>query len=909
MTSGAPATQPAVGPRPRPARARWIAAALLIASAWPVWTHRLGVIDLDDAASNEVIFARRPLLEVIDVPWNDQSPLAFVLLHFWRRLGEDPATIKLLNLVLLTASLLVFHAVARRLCRPRVALAAIVLAVLSPASLWLARNGRMYSLQLLLWMLALLFMARYAQSRRPADLAAVVAAALLGIYNHFIGFVSTATVMLWLVVEAVAESRRKAPEDRAGALRGRLGPPVAVALALAVLTEPETMRLVAVLQAPPAVVPGQALPGGWLHYLDAVSSFWFMNAGWGSLEPHARALRAGYLAAAYLLFVMGLARGSARMRRLVLVTVLVPLVLIGFAAGRMDFRDRHLLYLLPLVWLAIANGALGGETDEALAVPGRMAAVAVALLVAVGAASAWLLRVKLPERYVEWTKLVRGVLQLHRPGSAVYMSSSPFTGTPELIASRLAPAGRFVIRPLDPHTRLEFLAATSERRDCLFLWQEGTPRNPEQDWRVRHLVGLGYRRLALAVAGAGAEVFTAGDWPALSSMSTLPVRPSARAAADWARRRLQDPSRPRHASPLGSALVARVEPDGTTHEATFFMSQGGESGYWRLTAADHDRVEEMRTAVGGVEQDALVAGATDASLLVIALPRAEAGKGLRLTCAGGPASPAGRRGVVSAEVFVENEEAMLASCPMGRWETTAAPLPAGTDGRVVTMALSAVGMDRADVALRLETTRRPPSPDETEQILPLLSRLVPGRTLKDEIERLRVYRTAASGFGRVAGRFEAEPRSAAVMHELAEAGSSSGGVGARWQLSELPWDAVGLTRQESNRVPRWGLWAHPRAGTTLVIEADEVELPRGLEGFYGLTDMSIDQGQAAGLTDPVVFRVLVDGRPVLTRTAPRARGWTAFATEAGPPLRGRLRVEIASARDTWAHFVFDLWPR
>jgi Dolichyl-phosphate-mannose-protein mannosyltransferase len=909
MASGARAHQPEVESRPRHARASWVTAALLLAAAWPVWTHRLGVIDLDDAASNEVLFARRPLPQVIDVPWNDQSPGAFVLLHYWRKLGEDPATVKLLNLVLLTASLLVFHAVARRLCRPRVALAAILLAVLSPASLWLARNGRMYSLQLLLWTIGLLFMARYAQSRRPADLAGLTAATLLGIYNHFIGYVSAATVVLWLVVEAVAGSRSEPPEDRAMERRRRLGPPLAVALALGLLAEPETMRLLAVLRAPPPVVAGQALPGGWLHYLDAVSSFWFMNGGWGSLEPHARALRAAYLAAAYLLFVMGLARGSARMRRLVVVTVLFPLAAIGLAAGRLDFRDRHLFYMLPLVWLAIANGALGGEAEEAVPVPRRVAAAAVGLLLALGAASAWLLHAKLPERYVEWTKLMQGVLQVHRPGTAVYMTPSPFTGSPELIASRLAPTAGFVIRPLDESTRLDFLAAASEKRDCLLLRQEGTPGSPERDWRVGHLTSLGYRRLALAVTGADAELFTAGEGPALSSVGMLGPRPSVRAAVDWARGRLRDPSRPRHASALGRGLVARVDAGGTAREATFFMSQGGESGYWRLSAADHDRVEEVRTPIDGVDRPAILAGTTDASLLLIAAAGTEAAEGLGLTCASWPVSPADPRGVVSAQVFVDGEEAILATCPLGRWETAAARIPGGTDGRVVTVALSAVGMDRADVAFHLAATR-PPAPDASARTSPLpAGGLSAGHTLKDEISRLRVFRTAASGFGRVPGRYETVPRSAAVMHEAGGAGAASGGIGARWELGELPWDAVGLTLQASGDDARWGLWAHPRAGTTLVIETGEVALPRGLEGFYGLTDVAVDQGMGAGVTDPIELRVLLDGRPVLARTVPRARGWVPFATAAGQPLRGRLRIEVASARDTWAHFVFDLWPR
>src|SRR5437773_2079914 len=85
---------------------------LILAAAWAVWIHRLGVADLDDSASNEILFVRRPLWTVVSaLPWTDQSPLFFALLHFWRKLGEDPAAIKALNLLLLTASVLLLHEV------------------------------------------------------------------------------------------------------------------------------------------------------------------------------------------------------------------------------------------------------------------------------------------------------------------------------------------------------------------------------------------------------------------------------------------------------------------------------------------------------------------------------------------------------------------------------------------------------------------------------------------------------------------------------------------------------------------------------------------------------------------------------------------------------------------------------
>jgi hypothetical protein len=228
----------------------------------------------------------------------------------------------------------------------------------------------------------------------------------------------------------------------------------------------------------------------------------------------------------------------------------------------------------------------------------------------------------------------------------------------------------------------------------------------------------------------------------------------------------------------------------------------------------------------------------------------------------------------------------------------------------VAVALSAVGVERAQVTFGLGTGEGAVAQEpHTAQGPSGPIQLSASRTLKDALDRLVVYRTQTAGFGRVPARFETTPRPAAIMHESAPAGE--GGLEARWQLGPLPWDAVGLTRQRSGGEARSGLWAHPRKGTTLVIETEETGGGRVLEGFHGLTDFSVEQVKGLPPAGPIRFRVFVDGQPVLAREVPRARGWTSFAAglpETSAPSRP-LRVEIDAPADSWAHFVFDLWTR
>ena len=90
-------------PEERPRLSKYLPLLLALALGAGFWLQRLGVNDLDDAASNEVIFARQPLATLLfDVKWPDQSPVYFVLLHFWGRLGESSRAMAFLQLVLLS---------------------------------------------------------------------------------------------------------------------------------------------------------------------------------------------------------------------------------------------------------------------------------------------------------------------------------------------------------------------------------------------------------------------------------------------------------------------------------------------------------------------------------------------------------------------------------------------------------------------------------------------------------------------------------------------------------------------------------------------------------------------------------------------------------------------------------------
>jgi hypothetical protein len=853
----------------------------VLAVGWAIWLHRIGVIDHDDMLSNELIFARENLASLLfRIPWHDQSPLYFLYLRALRVAGGSPSLVQVVNGVLVSLALIATYALALAFSGSRaVARAALLLGAVSPASLWLVRHGRMYPLQVLFSVLAALFVVRYLERHRPRDLAMFAGVSLLNVYTHFLGFPITALLFLPLIVDAWRPAAR-------------------TAAAVAILALPQIVRVFALAT---DVAPARAaisLPSLSSGFLDRVSWFWFVNAGWGALRPAEQIVTAAYVGSIVLLAVIGLASVRRLLGVAAAVWIVLPLAIVGVVAARMDVRDRYFAWALPLVWIAVATGGFGALPARWLA--GARADIArgvrAALAVAVAAASLWLVWQKLPERGPEASKLMTAVAQIYRPAMKVYMPPSSAMGLPRLIAQeRGLPAGLQDVRALTPDTRPGFLQE-AERGDEFIFFLFLTPPNAEMTWRTQHLLNRGYRQASIPVFGASARIFTQRPLDGWTREHSLGSAPSRDAIVEWARGLLRArPPLARHASPLAGAVVARVQPDGIARESRLFTSQYDERGAWRLGPEEWNAVEETQAGSGPRAGDVVTARPLPGSTLVIALPPMPMKKSLELTCgaAGGGPRPA----AVSVELYAGGQWQSGHQCSATpRWNTLTAATPALDGQRADVVLLLTTAADTAtDVALRLE-----PSPTVVEPLV-----LTNGRKLSDRLERLRVHRLVRER------RIEAQPDGrtylAADMHEAAALGVE-GSVHRVWSLGTLLWDAVGSTRQPGQGDVRKGIWAHPRDGTILVIETPAATLGERLHGFAGFTDFSLKQAAAAGVTAPVRFVVSIDGTTVYTRDAARTAGWTEIAVPvSGADREHRVRIEISSASDRWAHFIFDLW--
>lgn len=889
---------------------------VILALGWGFWLHRIGVNDHDDAVSNELIFAREPVTTILSSnPWPNQSPIYFLVLHTAMNLGDSPFAIELFNALLLTVTLAATYVLGRAFSASRlVAEAALFLGVISPASLWLVRNGRMYSIQVLLSVLALLCLMRYYERRRIRDLVALAFLCVLNVYNHFIGFVITAVLLLPLVVEAWFESQKRSrgPDGTSKVWIPLLAPGLA-ALGILFLVLPQVFRLMSLVSAGAPLRPGWSLPGLSRTFLDRVIWFWFANSDWGDLRGGGRTLTVLFLGSIGILITAGVVAAGRRTAAVVVVWIVLPLLGLGLAAGTMDVRDRYFVWALPLLWVAIANGAFGPLQSRRFAgTAGDIArGVLSALFLAIVTASLWLLWNKLPDRYPQWTKLMLGLQQIYRPSMVVYMPSGPPMGTPLFLSSHLGlPIGLRDIRALNGATRARFEQEVQQAKDFVFLvhW---TYANEEMASRARYLEEHGYRKAVLPVWGAHAEIFTRGEIDDFSRVHRIQPDPSLEAVVAWARQRLVEKRQPPIDAPvLAKALVARVHTDGTIREGRIFISQRGENGSWRLGPLEWDAVEEIRTSSGGIYRDVILAHPARDSVLVVAFPAMTLKESLSLLYGIADSGLRFRPGAdVDLAVYVDGvKRAHVVSQNAPGWKA----LTVDTDGLQrraadVVLLITTVDDRSRHFAFRLEASSRPPGAVsvEADDAAPAPAILTSGRTLKDSLERLKVRRIAGGRW--LDARRDPRTYSASEMHET-EGPAGEGTLRRQWVLGPMLWDAVGVTRQRSRGVARDGLWAHPKDGTTLVIEAPRAVLGSVLQGYVGMTDFSVARAAALGVTAPVRIRVLLDGRPVIENEVPRTRGWRTFAVPiSGGPRERRLQVEISSTTDSWAHFVFDVW--
>ncbi len=503
----------------RTATRTWAGVGALTAVGCGVWLYRLGANDYDWVIAEEVLFARQPFWRIVfHNRWLDQSPLPFVVMRLARGFGESPFAVSLPNVILLAASLISIFFVARAVSGKTAAgFVAAGLFAISPVALWCARFGRvMYPAQLLFGVWAAWAAWQYIETRRHRWLAILVGAAALSIYNHFYGFVvaGLAFAFVFGVVGIEAFIEWDGTSETARPLLARLVPPAIAAAALQLLVQPQIVRAAALLRHP-FEANFLSIRGGAAWSLSRVSGFWLNGSEYGAWPLLPLWGQRAYVGAACLLFGLALVTAPGRLRAWMLLFVAGPFVLILSASSSVDLRERYFVFAAAPMLIALACGATatiaptaGGRVRKAVRAATALAAVAFAM------AAARVLTGKLPERNIEWTRLLTQVQARLTPTTVVYACPGYIAPAMQTAAERAGLDDRLAVPSAwTPAERGRLASQGDQTGAVVFIWPAGLRAQPisvctaEMAALAGDLEGRGYAREAIFVLGAGAEVF------------------------------------------------------------------------------------------------------------------------------------------------------------------------------------------------------------------------------------------------------------------------------------------------------------------------------------------------------------------------------------------------------------------
>ena len=130
----------------------------------------------------------------------DVHPLFFYsLLHLWMSLvGQSPAAVRALSVLIGTGTVGVVYLLARRLYDRRIGLAAAALAAVAPFAVYYSQEARMYALLALVATAAAYFLVRAWTGGRWYEWAAFGLCGAMTLYAHNLGFAFIASLDLWL---------------------------------------------------------------------------------------------------------------------------------------------------------------------------------------------------------------------------------------------------------------------------------------------------------------------------------------------------------------------------------------------------------------------------------------------------------------------------------------------------------------------------------------------------------------------------------------------------------------------------------------------------------------------------------------------------------------------------------------
>ncbi|MBI2021530.1 glycosyltransferase family 39 protein [Candidatus Daviesbacteria bacterium] len=152
-----------------------------------------------DEAFNFFISQNEPKTIIYALSFDNWPPLYSLFMHYWQKISENYFWLRLPSVIFGSLLLIIIYQTSKKLFNVSIALAAILLASVSPALVYFSAENRPYSLFTLLTSLTVLLFLRLRDKESFINYLLFVISAILTIYTHYFG--------LLLILALIASSK------------------------------------------------------------------------------------------------------------------------------------------------------------------------------------------------------------------------------------------------------------------------------------------------------------------------------------------------------------------------------------------------------------------------------------------------------------------------------------------------------------------------------------------------------------------------------------------------------------------------------------------------------------------------------------------------------------------------------
>jgi uncharacterized membrane protein len=626
----------------------------------------LGMNNVCDGASNEILFSQESLRTIIfKNKWDDQSPLYFVILHFWLKFfSSDPYWYRIISLLTVLITGRIFFSIGLLITkRPLASLGISFLFLVSPLATWSVYYGRMYPLIILLTSTSILYIFRYIEYKKLLDLGLFVLSNVLLIYTHFFGFFLAAFFFTyWIIVKIINYySSHKSNFKPSELLIDFVDFFYALAI-IQILILPQTLRMGILLTSLPAP-HGKSMSFSLDEFIPTIANFLLIQR----LHPSELAEIKQYLnyiifTLSGFLFFSGLRHLKKHMLFCFLLFLPGSVILIYLFGTGLDFRDRYFMYLAPFLFIGIGLGAF-----STLRVPNWFflntiyRGFTVISLLFLLTLFFFMSKERTRFRDYEYAKLAMLADRVISGKTNAYITPGSGVGMP-VVAAQYQNLNKQLQTVSSNHvsTRKIFDKELSDREDFIFYNFGG--KNQESILREKKLLKNGYQTLRFDLHRISADLFFADSISKLNSLvekSTLDGEYNSSTIVDWT---LKSISREmlRH-SHIQSLFTSRIYKGGKTETPVFVATQNGFYPEWNFGERYWKNVKLTNMTVNGITREVIWAHPIEKSTLIVAFPEIHINNWLRIIHAIGANTKYINE--VDVEVFLNNTRVAGFSSP------------------------------------------------------------------------------------------------------------------------------------------------------------------------------------------------------------------------------------------------------